>query len=101
MYISQEGHQKAFGGDFRGRFRRGAGTTASSLEADEPDPNRSNAFELIPAPLTPNRGNDFFPPRIQTWAAEAFSARLRPELPKLNFLLGFRALASANFWAEA
>jgi hypothetical protein len=32
---------------------------------------------------------------------EAFSARLRSELPELNFLLGFKALASTNSWVEA
>jgi hypothetical protein len=46
------------------------------------------------------RGNNFFPLWILTLAIEAFSVRLRLELPELNFLLGFRALASANYWAE-
>jgi hypothetical protein len=76
----------------------GVGPIVSSLEADEVDPNRSNAFEVIPTPLTP--GKDSFPLWTPTLAAEAFSARLRPELPDLNFFLGFKALANATSWAE-
>jgi hypothetical protein len=84
-----EGFRKVLGRDFRGCLWWGAGIGAasSSSKVDEADLNRSNAFEVIPAPLTPVRGNDFFPPWIPTLAAEAFSVRLRPELLKLNFLV--------------
>jgi hypothetical protein len=87
---------------FRGRFQQGtgAGAVTSTPEVDEVDPNKSNAFGVVPVPLTLVRGTDVFPLWIPPLAAKVFSARLSPELPELNFFLGFRALASANSWAE-
>jgi hypothetical protein len=100
MYLSREGHWKISGKSSEeiseDAFRGGIGTATSFLEVDEADPNRSNAFVVVPMPLTRVRGKDVFPPWIPPLVVEAFSVRLSPELPKLNFLLSFRALASAN-----
>jgi hypothetical protein len=99
---TSEGFREVFRGDFQRWFQRGtgAGAAASSSEVDEAYPNRSNTFDVVPAPLTLIQGSDFFPPCILTLATEAFLARLRPELPELNFLLGFKALVSTNSWVE-
>jgi hypothetical protein len=92
---ASEDFRKTFGGDHRGHLLRGtsAGATVSSLVVDEADPNRSNAFGAA-------RGKDFFPLRMPPLAVVAFSVGLSLELLEMNFLLGFRALARANSWAD-
>jgi hypothetical protein len=72
------------------------GATASPSEADKPVSNKINTFRALPTPLTPAEVQDVFPPMILSFMAEAFSVRLSPELPELNFLLCFMGLASTN-----
>jgi hypothetical protein len=69
--------------DSLGRFRGLLEGSASSLDADESEPNKSSArFGFLPAALTPER--------------EAFCTSLSPEDFAGNFVLRFKGLAKAS-----
>jgi hypothetical protein len=93
---SREGFGIAFGGDFREHFRRGSSATSSPSEIDKS--NKSNVCaEAQPVPPPPAEDTeDVCPSLILAFADEVFSKILRSKDCDLNFLLGFRGLAS-NF----
>jgi hypothetical protein len=93
---SREGFGIAFVGDFRERFWRGSSATSSPSEIDKS--NKSNTCaEARPVPPPPMEDTeDVCPSLILAFTNEVFSEILRSEDCDLNFLLGFRGLAS-NF----
>jgi hypothetical protein len=83
-----------------GHFLCNTGVAASALEAEEPKLNKSSAFRARPTPPKPTEVEDISPLPFLTFAAAAFSVRLSPEPPELNFLLGFKAFTNASSYVE-
>jgi hypothetical protein len=73
------------------------GAASSPPEADNPESNKSNVrAEARPEPPQPVEVENVLHLLILRFAEEVFSMMLFPEDCELNFLLGFRGLASAN-----
>jgi hypothetical protein len=97
-----EGFRASVGqGNFLAHLRGVSQRGVSSLDADEPEPNKSNArVGARAAPLPPAEVEYVFLPSILMSTTIAFSAMLNPEDFATKFLLHFTGLARVSSTAK-